>query len=146
MSKSLGRLDVVRDVKTDLKTQSSTVTFKPGKPIDFRALADAVDKAGFKAAGLTIWAKGTLKLSDGAATFTVSGTGQPLPVAESPHLAGLKSEAGKEISLVATVYFKETPPRLVIESEPGQAGMEGMGGMKGTGPMKGMDGMKGMAK
>ncbi len=114
MSKSLGRLDVVRDAKTELKTQSSTVTFKPEKPIDFQVLADAVDKAGFKAGAITIWAKGTLNVSDGRATFTVSGTNQTFPVADSPQLTDLKREAGKEISIVAKVLFSETPPRLLL--------------------------------
>ncbi|MBI2878625.1 MAG: hypothetical protein HYY19_02765 [Candidatus Rokubacteria bacterium] len=132
MSKSLGRLDVVRDVKTELSTQSSTLTFKPGRPIDFRALADAVDRAGFKAGKITIWATGTLKVgADGRAIFTVSGTNQALPVADSPQLAPLKKEAGKEIPIVAEVRFQETPPRLVIASA--KPGMEGMPGMKGMG-------------
>ena len=116
MSKSLGRLDVVRHAKTELETQSSTLTFKPGEPIDFRALADAVDRAGFKAGAITIWANGTLNLlPDGRATFTVSGTNQTFPVADSSQLAGLTSEAGKEISLVAQVQFQENPPRLVLD-------------------------------
>lgn len=130
MSKSLGRLDVVHDAKTELTTQSSTLTFKPGRPIDFRALADAVDKAGFKAASITMWAKGTLSMgSDGRATFTVSGTNQSFPVAESPRLARLRSEAGKEISIVAKVEFTETPPRLLLGVEAAEASMEGMKGM-----------------
>jgi hypothetical protein len=58
VSKSLRRLDVGQDVNTELSTQSSTLTFKPGKPIDFQALAQAVDKAGFKAGSITIWARG----------------------------------------------------------------------------------------
>ncbi len=130
MSKSLGRLDVVRDVKTELSTQSSTLTFKPGRPIDFPALAAAVDKAGFKAEAMTIWAKGILSVgSDGRATFTVSGSNQTFPVADGPELVRLKTEAGKEISLVAHVRFTEAPPRLVIEGAPGQPGMGGMKGM-----------------
>jgi copper chaperone CopZ len=136
VSKSLGRLDVVRDVKTELKTQSSTVTFKPGKPIDFRALADAVDKAGFKAGAITIWAKGSLRVSDGRATFTVSGTSQAFPVADSPQLAGLVSGGDKEVTIVAKVQFTETPPRLVLMSEPekeSMPGMKGMGGAQGMG-------------
>ncbi|MBI1893102.1 MAG: hypothetical protein HYS14_03190 [Candidatus Rokubacteria bacterium] len=132
MSKSLGRLDVVRDVKTELGTQTSTLTFKPGRPIDFRALADAVDKAGFRAGKITIWATGTLNVGpDGRITFTVSGTNQALPVADSPELAPLKKEAGKAIPVVAEVRFEETPPRLVIASA--RAGMKEMPGMKGMG-------------
>lgn len=119
MSKSLGRLDVVQDVKTELKTQSSTLTLKPGRPIDFRALADAVDKAGFKVGSITIWAKGTLNVgADGRATFTVSGTNQTFPVADSPQLAGLRGEQSQEVSVVARVEFTETPPRLVLGSGP----------------------------
>jgi hypothetical protein len=137
VSKSLGRLDVVRDAKTELKTQSSTVTFKPGKPIDFQALADAVDKAGFKAGAITIWAKGALNVSDGRATFTVSGTNQTFPVVDSPQLAGLKGDQEKEIAIVAKVQFQESPPRLVLASEPGKDSMK---------EMKGMEGMKGMGR
>ncbi len=142
MSKSLGRLDVVRDVNTSLKTQSSTLTFHPGRPIDFRALAAAVDKAGFKAGTITIWAKGTLSVqSDGLATFTVSGTNQNFPLADSPALTPLKSQPGEEIAIVARVLFAETPPRLVLGVTPEKSGMEGT---KGMGEMKGMEGMKGM--
>ena len=127
MSKSLGRLDVVRHAKTELETQSSTLTFKPGEPIDFRTLADAVDRAGFKAGAITIWAKGTLNvLPDGRASFTVSGTNQTFAVADSPQLAGLRSQAGKEISLVAKVQFQETPPRLVLDPGSTKSGMKGM--------------------
>ncbi len=122
MSKSLGRLDAVRSAKAELDTQTATVTFKPGKPIDFQALADAVSKAGFKAGSITVWARGTLGTGpDGKPTFTVSGTNQTLPVADSPQLAGLKSEMGKEISIVARVQFTETPPRLVLESDASKA-------------------------
>jgi len=136
VSKSLGRLDVVRDVKTELKTQSSTVTFKQGKPIDFQALADAVDKAGFKAGAITISATGTLQVaSDGRVTFTVSGTKQTFPLADSPQLAGLNGDRGKEISIVAKVEFQESPPRLVLVSERGRDSMK---------EMKGMEGMKGV--
>ncbi len=122
MSKSLGRLDVVRSARAELDTQAATVTFKPGKPIDFLALAGAVDRAGFKAGRITIWARGTLSAGpDGSLTFTVSGTNQTLPVADSPRLAGLKSEVGREIPIVARVQFTETPPRLVLESDSGTA-------------------------
>lgn len=142
MSKSLGRLDAVQDAKADLNTQTATVTFKPGKPVDFPALAQAVDKAGFKAGSITIWAKGTPNVAqDGKLAFTVSGTKQTHPVADSPQAAKLKSEVGKEVALVAKVQFDQTPPVLVVEDESGKSGMESMGGMKG---MEKTDGMKGM--
>lgn len=145
MSKSLGRLDAVRNAKADLNTQTATVTFKTGKPIDFRALADAVDKAGFKAGSITIWAKGTLNVApDGKLAFTVSGTNQALPVADSPQAAKLKGEAGKEVPLVARVQFDQTPPMLVVEDESAKPGTAGMGGMKGTDGAKDKDSMKGM--
>ncbi len=118
MSKSLERLDAVRDAKADLNTQTATVTFKPGKPVDFAALAQAVDKAGFKAGGITIWAKGTLNAGpDGRLTFTPSGTNQAFPLADGPQAAKLKGEVGKEIPLVAKVEFGKSPPQLVIEDE-----------------------------
>lgn len=121
MSKSLGRLDAVRSARADLDTQTATVTFKPGKLVDFQALADAVGKAGFKAGTITIWARGTLGTGpDGTPTFTVSGTNQTFPVADSPQLARLQGEMGKEIPIVARVQFTETPPRLVLESGSGR--------------------------
>ncbi len=132
MSKSLRRLDAVQNATADLKTQTATVTFKPGQPVDFAGLARAVDKAGFKASSVTIWAKGKLREeSDGHLVFTVSGTSQALPVADGPQVAKLKGEVGKEISLVGTVQFTETPPRLIVGEEPAAGGMPGMGGMKG---------------
>ena len=147
MSKSLGRLDAVRDAKADLKTQTATVTFKPGKPVDFPAVAQAVDKAGFKAGSITIWAKGTPDVGpDGKLTFTVSGTNQGFPVADSPAAAKLKSDVGKQVALVAQVRFDQTPPTLVLEDESVKSGTEGMSGMKGMEGMKDMGGMKGMKK
>jgi len=123
VSKSLGRLDAVRDAKADLKTQTATVTFKPGKPIDFRALAEAVDKAGFKAAVIRIWAKGMVNAGpDGRLTFTASGTSQTFPLADSPQLAKLKDQVGKEVSLVAKVQFEKSPPALVVEDEAPKGG------------------------
>jgi copper chaperone CopZ len=159
VSKSLGRLDAVRNAKADLNTQTATVTFKPGKPVDFPALAQAVDKAGFKAGSITIWAKGTSSVGpDGKLMFTLSGTNQMFPVADGPEAATLKSAAGKEVPLVANVRFDQTPPTLVLrdasaksgtESMSGMRGMDGMkdmGGMKEMEGMKEMDGMKGMKK
>jgi copper chaperone CopZ len=132
VSKSLRRLDAVQNATADLKTQTATVTFRPGQPVDFAGLANAVDNAGFKAGRITIWATGTLREgSDGHLVFTVSGTNQTLPVADSPQVAKLKSEVGKELSLVGTVQFTETPPRLIVGEESTTGGMPGMGGMKG---------------
>lgn len=131
MSKSLRRLDVVRDANTELDTQSSTVTFKPAQAIDFKALAAAVDKAGFKASSITIWAKGALSATpDGGLIFTVSGSHQTFPIAEPPEAAKQKAMVGKEMPIVARVQFDDTPPRLVIVEEP-KAGMGDLGGMKG---------------
>ena len=134
MSKSLRRLDVVQDVNTELSTQTSTLTFKPGKPIDFQALVHAVDKAGFKAGRITIWAKGTLSAApDGHLVFTVSGSHQTFPLADAAESAKLQAMTGQEMPMVARVQFEETPPRLEIVEEPAKAGMPGMGGMKGMG-------------
>lgn len=133
MSKSLRRLDVVQDAKTELDAQSSTVTFKPAKVIDFKALAEAVDKAGFKAGSITIWAKGALSAApDGGLVFTVSGSNQTFPIADTPEAAKQKAMVGQEMPIVARVQFDETPPRLVIGEEP-KASMGDMGGMKGMG-------------
>ena len=146
MSKSLERLDAVRKASADLKTQTATVTFKPGKPVDFAALAQAVDKAGFKAGAITIWAKGTLGEQGGQLVFTPTGTNQALPVADGAEAAKLRSEIGKEIPLVAQVRFQETPARLVVEGDAGQGAAGGQGDMKDMGGMKSMDGMKGTEK
>jgi len=106
----------------------STVTFKPGKPIDFAALAKAVDKAGFKAGGITIWAKGTVSTApDGRLMFTVSGSNQTFPIADTPEAAKLKTMVGMETPIVARMQFEETPPRLVIGEESAKAGVKGMG-------------------
>jgi len=146
VSKSLERLDAVRNAKADLKTQTATVTFKPGKPVDFVALARAVDKAGFKAGAITIWAKGTLSEEGGQLVFTPTGTNQALPVADGAEAAKLKTEIGKAIPPVAQVRFQETPARLVVEGDAATGAASGQGDMKDMGGMKGMDGMKGMEK
>lgn len=146
MSKSLERLDAVRDAKADLKTQTATVTFKPGKPVDFAALAQAIDKAGFKAGNITIWAKGKVSEQGGQLVFTPTGLNEPLPVADGPQAAKLKSEVGKEIPLVAQVQFQEKPPRLVVEGDAAKGSAESTGDTKGKEGMKDMGGMKGMEK
>jgi len=134
VNKSLGRLDVVQHVETRLDTQSSTVTFKPGKPIDFAALAKAVDKADFKAGSITIWAKGTLSAAPaGHLMFTVSDSHQTFPVADSPEAAQLKTMLGQEMPIVAQVQFDKTPPQLVLGEEAAKVGMQGMGGTKKMG-------------
>lgn len=125
MGKSLGRLDAVRHVETSIQAQTSTVTFKRGKPVDFKAIAAAIDKAGFKAGEMTIWARGTLAgTPDGRLTFTPSGTSQTLPLAETPQLAALKGKIGQEVSLVAKVEFEKTPPQLIVEGEGASDGKE----------------------
>lgn len=139
MSKSLERLDAVRNAKADLETQTATVTFKPGRPVDFAAVAKAVDKAGFKAGAITIWAKGTLSEQGGQLVFTPTGTNQTLPVADGAEAAKLKSRLGTEVPLVARVRFQETPPRLVLEGDAARGPAARKGGMKDVGGMKGMD-------
>lgn len=146
MSKSLRRLDAVQSATADLKSQTATVTFKPGKPVDFAALSKAVDRAGFKARSITIWAKGVLSARpDGTLAFTVSGTKQTFPVAESPHLAKLENEIGKEIPLVASVRFEEIPPRLDIEEGSAESGSGSMRDTKDMEKNK-MGEMNGMQK
>lgn len=140
MSKSLERLDAVRDAKADLKTQTATVTFKPGKPVDFAVLAQAVDKAGFKAGSITIWGKGKVSEQGGQLVFTPTGLSQAWPLADGPQAAKLKSEVGNEIPLVAQVQFQEKPPRLVVEGDAAK------GPAESKGEMKGMEGMKDMEK
>jgi len=125
----------VQQSKTSLETQSATLHFKPGKPIDFTQIDKAVDRAGFTAGEITIWAKGTPKVeADGRLVFVVSGTNQALPVADGEEAARLKAQAGKEISIVAKVDRKQQPPRLLSigPADPKPAGAKGMGEMKGT--------------
>ena len=124
--------------KTSLETQSSTLLFKPGKVIDFTQIDKAVDKAGFTASEITIWAKGTPKVEpDGRLVFVVSGTNQTFVVEENEEAAKLKVQVGKEISLVAKLDRKQQPPRLVLIGPEGPKPAEG----KGMGEMKGMKGM-----
>ncbi len=128
-------------METSIQTQTSTVTFKRGKPVDFKALAAAIDKAGFKAGEMTIWATGRLaETPDRKLTFTSSGTGQTFALAGTPQRAALKGKIGQEVSLMAKVEFENTPPQLIVESEGASGGKET--GAKDRKP--GMDGMKGM--
>lgn len=111
MNKSLLRQDGVADSDTSLDTQSSTVTFKRGKAIDFGKLAKAVDSAGFKASEIKIWARGTVERSDGQLALKVSGSNQVLP---------LKGEAanfkpGEEVRVVGNVEFDKKPSTLIVE-------------------------------
>jgi hypothetical protein len=101
----------VADSNTSLETQSSTVTFKKGKVVDFGKLAKAVDSAGFKAAEIKIWAKGTVEKSDGQVVLKVSGSNQTLPL--KGEVAKLK--AGEEVTVVGNVEFDKKPPTLIVE-------------------------------
>ena len=128
----------MKESKTSLETQRSTLLFKPGKSVDFTEIDKAVDKAGFKAGEITVWAKGAPKVEpDGRLIFVVSGTNQVFAVADSPQAAPLKGEAGKEVSLVARVDRQQRPPQLIV------VGPEGPNppGATGSGEMKGMKGM-----
>lgn len=116
MNKSLLRQDGVADSNTSLENQSSTVTFKKGQAIDFSKLAKAVDKAGFKAGEIKIWATGSIVQVDGNLAVKVGGTNQTFPLVENEQSAKLKAAPGKEIRIVGKVEFQEKPPRLVIES------------------------------
>ena len=111
MNKSLLRQDGVADSDTSLDTQSSTVTFKKGKAIDFGKLAKAVDSAGFKAAEIKIWARGTVERSDGQLALKVSGTGQTLLL--KGDAADLRT--GQEVRVVGNVEFDKKPSILIVE-------------------------------
>lgn len=106
----------MEDSNTSLETQSSTVIFKKGQVIDFGKLAKAVDKAGFKAGEIKIWATGSIVEDDGRLTLKVSGSNQTFPLVENEQTAKLKAAPGKEIRIVGKVEFQEKSPRLVIES------------------------------
>lgn len=114
MNKSLLRQDGVADSNTSLETQSSTVTFKKGKVIDFTKLAKAVDSAGFKAGEIKIWAKGTIEEANGKPSFKVSGSNQTFPLKGEE--SKLKELSGKEVTVVGKVEFDKKPPCLVVES------------------------------
>ena len=101
--------------KTDLDTQSSTLTFKPGKAIDFGKLAKAVDTAGFTPGEIKVWATGRIEIADGQITFKVSGSNQTFPLVNNGLAATLKAAQGKEIKVIGRVEFKETPSRLIVE-------------------------------
>lgn len=116
MNKSLLRQDGVADSNTSLEDQSSTVVFKKGQAIDFSKLAKAVDKAGFKAGEIKIWASGSIVEHDGRLTLKVSGSNQILPLVENDQTVKLKATPGREIKVVGKVEFQEKPPGLVVES------------------------------
>lgn len=99
------------DSDTSLKTQSSTVTFKKGKKIDFKKLAGAVDSAGFKAGEIKIWARGTVEKSGGQLAFKVSGSDQTFPL--KGEVANIKP--GEEATVVGNVEFDKAPSALVVE-------------------------------
>lgn len=99
------------DSNTSLDTQSSTVTFKKGKVIDFGKLGGAVDHAGFKASEIKIWVRGIVEKSDGQVVLKVSGSNQTLLL--KGELAKLK--AGEEVRVVGNVEFDKTPSTLIVE-------------------------------
>ena len=111
MNKSLLRQDGVADSNTSLDTQSSTLTFKKGKTVDFGKLAKAVDSAGFKASEIKIWARGTVEKSNGQLALKVSGSNQTIPLKGE----AAKLEPGKELRVVGNVEFDKKPPLLVVE-------------------------------
>jgi len=49
VTKALGAVDGIKNVNVDLKTQ--TATFEEAKPVDAKAIAEAVKKAGFDVVG-----------------------------------------------------------------------------------------------
>lgn len=111
MNKSLLRQDGVANSDTSLETQSSTVTFKKGKAIDFGKLAKAVDSAGFKAAEIKVWAKGIVEEADGKVSLRVSGSNQILPLKGD----AAKLKAGEEVVVVGNVEFDKKPSTLIVE-------------------------------
>ncbi len=122
MNKSLRRLDVVKDTKTNFRTQISNVTLKKGRPVNFSEIANAIDQAGFTVGEITISAKGFFKISPSAApVFKVSGSNQVFPVVENEKSKGLRKAANlksKEVEITARVAFNEKPPRWTLTSIP----------------------------
>jgi hypothetical protein len=113
---TLLRQDGVETSTTDLDTQSSTLTFKPGTIIDFRKLANAIDAAGFTASDMTVWATGRVEVADGQTIFKVGGSDQTFPLTNNELAATLKATQGQEVKVVGKLEFKETPARLLMES------------------------------
>ncbi len=101
---------------TDLGTQSSTLTFKPGKVIDFAKLAKTVDTAGFTAGEITVWVTGRVEVADGQTLLKVTGGDQTFTLTNNELVAKLKAAQEKEVKVIGKVEFKETPTRLVVES------------------------------
>lgn len=116
MNKSLLRQDGVADSNTSLETQSSTVIFKKGQVIDFGKLVKAIDRAGFKAGEITIWATGSITQLGGELALKVSGSNQTFPLVENEQTAKLRVAVGKEITVVGKVELQKAPPRLAAES------------------------------
>lgn len=102
------------DSNTSLETQSSTVTFKKGKVIDFGKLGGAVDSAGFKAAEIKIWATGRVEEADGELALKVSGSNQTFPIKGNEQK--LKGLVGKEVKVVGKLEVDKKPPSLIVES------------------------------
>lgn len=104
------------DSNTSLETQSSTVTFKKGKVIDFQKLAKAVDSAGFKAAEIKVWARGVVEEADGKVSLRVSDSNQMLPLTNNEQAAKLKDFLGREVRVVGKLELDKRPPSLILES------------------------------
>ena len=101
--------------KTDRETQSSTLTFKPGRLIDFGKLAKAVDTAGFTASEIKVWVTGQVEVLATQTLLKVSGSDQTFPLVNNELAATLKAAQGKEVKVIGKLEFKETPAKLVLE-------------------------------
>ena len=116
MNQSLLRQDGVDSSKTDLETQSSTLTFKPGRLIDFGKLAKAVDTAGFTAREIKVWVTGRVEVVGGQTLFKVSGSDLTFPLVNNELAPTLKAAQGKEVKVIGNIEFTEAPAKLVLES------------------------------
>ena len=116
MNATLLRQDGVATSNTDLETQTSTLTFKPGKAIDFRKLAKAVDTAGFTVGEIRVWVTGQVEIADGQVLFKVGGSDQIFLLVDNEAVVKLKAAQGRRAKVIGRVQFKETPVTLVIES------------------------------
>ncbi len=101
---------------TSLESQSSTVTFKKGNIIDFKKLAQAVDRAGFKASEIRVWARGIVEEVGGKVSLRVSGSNQTFSLREKEQTTKLKSLSGKEVSVAGKLELDKGPPTLIVES------------------------------
>lgn len=91
-----------------LKDARADFRLKPGTPLDVAKLREAVVKAGFSPTWVRFEAAGRLEEQNGHIGFKVKGSGQVIPLKETPELARLRQKAlGREVVITALIPAKE---------------------------------------